>query len=53
VLFAEGSAPWKEIFKAAESKGGVEYYLIEQEGSRFSSLETAERCLVAWKQMRG
>jgi sugar phosphate isomerase/epimerase len=53
VLFAEGSAPWTEIFKAAESKGGVEYYLIEQEGSRFSSLETAERCLVAWKQMRG
>jgi sugar phosphate isomerase/epimerase len=53
VLFAEGDAPWREIFKAAESKGGVEYYLIEQEGSRFSSLETARRCLSAWKQARG
>ena len=53
VLFAEGAAPWKEIFKAAESKGGVEYYLIEQEGSRFSSLETAERCIAEWKKMRG
>jgi sugar phosphate isomerase/epimerase len=53
VLFAEGAAPWKEILKAAESKGGVEYYLIEQEGSRFSSLETAKRCLAAWKQTRG
>lgn len=52
VLFAEGDAPWKEIFKAAESKGGIEYYLIEQEGSRFSSLETAERCLAAFKKMR-
>ena len=37
--------PWKEIFEAAEIVGGVEYYLIEQEGSRFPALETAERCL--------
>ena len=45
VLFGEGSADWKNIFEAAESAGGVEYYLVEQEGSRFSELETAERCL--------
>ena len=45
VLFGEGSADWKAIFAAAESEGGIEYYLIEQEGSRFSELETAERCL--------
>jgi len=32
--------------------GGVEYYLIEQEGSRFSSLETAQRCLDTYKKMR-
>jgi hypothetical protein len=25
--------------------GGIEYYLIEQEGSRFSELETASKCL--------
>ncbi|MGH9159384.1 MAG: sugar phosphate isomerase/epimerase family protein [Vicinamibacteraceae bacterium] len=53
VLFGEGVAPWPEIFKAAESTGGVEQYLIEQEGSRFSSMETAERCLASWKKMRG
>ena len=52
VLFGEGSAPWKAIFAAAESVGGVEYYLIEQEGSRFSSLETAERCIATYKKMR-
>ncbi len=52
VLFGEGSAPWKEIFRAAESGGGVEFYLIEQEGSRFTPLETAERCLAAIKQLR-
>jgi sugar phosphate isomerase/epimerase len=49
VLFSEGVAPWKEIFAAAESVGGVEYYLIEQEGSRFSELETAQRCLASYR----
>jgi sugar phosphate isomerase/epimerase len=52
VLFGEGDAPWKKVFEAAESKGGVEYYLIEQEGSRFTPLETAQKCLAAYKQMR-
>jgi sugar phosphate isomerase/epimerase len=52
VLFGEGDAPWLKLFEAAETVGGVEYYLIEQEGSRFSSLETAERCLAAYKKMR-
>ena len=49
VLFGEGSADWKNIFAAAESAGGVEYYLVEQEGSRFSELETAERCLKSFR----
>ena len=52
VLFGEGESPWKKIFAAAEAKGGAEYYLIEQEGSRFSSLETAEKCLATYKKMR-
>jgi sugar phosphate isomerase/epimerase len=52
VLFGEGAAPWPKIFEAAEARGGIEYYLIEQEGSRFSELETVERCLAAWKKMR-
>jgi sugar phosphate isomerase/epimerase len=49
VLFGEGSADWKSIFEAAESVGGAEYYLVEQEGSRFSELETADRCLKAFR----
>ena len=52
VLFGEGVAPWKDIIAAAESVGGVEFYLMEQEGSRFSEFETAERCLAAWKRLR-
>ena len=53
VLFGEGSADWKNIFEAAENDGGVEYYLLEQEGSRFSELETAQRCLQSFLSMHG
>ncbi len=49
VLFDEGAAQWKNIFEAAESAGGVEYYLIEQEGSRFSELDTVRRCLQSFR----
>jgi sugar phosphate isomerase/epimerase len=53
VLFGEGVAPWQKIFDAVESVGGVEFYLMEQEGSRYSELETAQRCLATWRKMRG
>jgi len=53
VLFGEGVAPWKEILAAAESTGGVEFYLMEQEGSRYSELETAQKCLATWRDLRG
>jgi sugar phosphate isomerase/epimerase len=53
VLFGEGAADWKGIVQAAESVGGVEYYLIEQEGSRFSEFETARKCLQAYRALRG
>jgi sugar phosphate isomerase/epimerase len=49
VLFGEGVADWKNIFAAAESTGGVEYYLVEQEGSRFPELDTARKCLQAFR----
>ncbi|MCU1270692.1 MAG: Xylose isomerase [Acidobacteriaceae bacterium] len=52
VLFGEGDAKWKDIFDASESVGGVEYYLIEQEGSRYGELETARRCLQAYRSTR-
>ncbi|HTW58374.1 MAG TPA: sugar phosphate isomerase/epimerase family protein [Terriglobales bacterium] len=48
-LFGEGTADWRGIFQAAESVGGVEYYLVEQEGSRFSEMETARRCLQSFR----
>jgi len=51
VLFGEGVAPWKKMLAAAESTGGVEFYLIEQEGSDYPELETAQRCLAAFRKM--
>jgi len=51
-LFGEGEAKWKDIFAAAETVGGVEFYLREQEVSRFGELETAKRCLETYKSMR-
>jgi len=53
VLFGEGVAPWKQLFQAAENGGGIEYYLVEQEGSRFSEMETAEKCLAAFRTAHG
>jgi sugar phosphate isomerase/epimerase len=53
VLFGEGDAKWKAIFHAAESVGGVEYYLLEQEGSRFGELKTAQRCLQLFRATHG
>jgi sugar phosphate isomerase/epimerase len=52
VLLGEGVTPWEDIFQAAENGGGVEFYLLEQEGSRFDEFETAKRCLATWKEMR-
>ena len=53
VAFGEGQAPWKNILAAAESTGGIEYYLIEQEeaGSQ-GQLAMAQHCLANWKKMR-
>jgi sugar phosphate isomerase/epimerase len=53
VLLGEGVGPWKKIFTAAESTGEVEYYLIEREGSDYSEMETAERCLAAYRKLHG
>ncbi|HLJ50104.1 MAG TPA: sugar phosphate isomerase/epimerase [Bryobacteraceae bacterium] len=53
VLFGEGAVPWKQIFQAAETTGGVEFYLIEQEGSNYPPIETAERCLALYRKIHG
>ncbi len=53
VLFGEGDSPWKGIFQAAESKGGVEFYLIEQEGHDLPPYEAVEKCLANFRRIHG
>jgi sugar phosphate isomerase/epimerase len=54
VAFGEGEAPWKRIFDAVETTGGVEYYLIEQEtgATNGGELPMVRRCLDNWKKLR-
>ena len=53
VLVGEGVAPWKKLFEAAEKTGGLEFYLVEQEGSQYPELETAQRCLANFRKLHG
>lgn len=53
VLVGEGVAPWKKLFDAAEKTGGLEFYLVEQEGSDYPPLETAQRCLDNFRKLHG
>jgi sugar phosphate isomerase/epimerase len=53
VAFGEGDSPWKEIFAAAESVGGIEYYLVEQEvAGPEGQIAMAQKCMDNWKKMR-
>ncbi len=53
VLFGEGVTPWRRLIAAAKSVGGAEYFLIEQEGSRYPELKTARLCLQNYHKMFG
>jgi sugar phosphate isomerase/epimerase len=52
VLIGQGIAPWKKIFTAAETVGGVEYYLIEQEAlTGYTEMQTAKMSLQAFRKV--
>jgi sugar phosphate isomerase/epimerase len=54
VAFGEGDVQWKPILAAAESTGGVEYYLIEQEqAGPAGDIAMAQHCMDNWKKLRG
>ena len=53
VLLGDGVAPWKKLFAAAEKTGGLEFYLVEQEGSDYPEMETAQRCLANFRKLHG
>jgi sugar phosphate isomerase/epimerase len=52
VLIGQGIAPWKRILTAAQTVGGIEYYLIEQEGlSGHTEMESAKLSLAAFRKV--
>jgi sugar phosphate isomerase/epimerase len=53
VAFGEGDVQWKPLLAAAETVGGAEYYLIEQEhAGADGELAMVKRCLDNYKKLR-
>ena len=50
-LIGEGEVPWDAIFHAAETVGGTEWYIVEQESYAYPPIECAERCLENLRKM--
>ena len=49
----KGDTPWKDVFAAAESVGGVKYYLLTHGATELTPLETVKRDLEQYKSMHG
>lgn len=54
VLLGEGVVDWKRLFETAETVGGLEFYIIEQESypEGMSPMEAVERCLQNFRRLR-
>lgn len=50
-IVGEGDVDWNEIFGLCETIGGTAWYIVEQEGSDYSPLETVDRCLQNLRKM--
>lgn len=55
VLLGEGKIDWKALFAAAESVGGIQVYVIEQESypAGMAPLEACRRCLENYQELHG
>jgi sugar phosphate isomerase/epimerase len=43
-IIGEGDMPWKEMLKFCETKGGTEWYIIEEEKEAYPPLVAIEKC---------
>jgi sugar phosphate isomerase/epimerase len=50
-LLGQGKEPWKETFASAESKGGIQFYLIQQETSDEPAMEAARKNLEYFRHL--
>jgi sugar phosphate isomerase/epimerase len=49
----KGEVPWKDVFAAAESVGGIKYYLLTHGATELTPLETVKRDLEQYKLIHG
>ncbi|MCX6628576.1 MAG: sugar phosphate isomerase/epimerase [Candidatus Solibacter sp.] len=55
LLLGEGTIDWKSLFAAAESVGGIQAYIIEQESypPGMTPMEASVRCLENFRKLHG
>ena len=51
-LLGEGIVNFKEVFELAETIGGIEWYIIEQESYPYPPMECVKRCLDNFRKLR-
>ena len=51
MIVGEGQVNWPEIFELCETIGGTEWYIVEQEGSRFTPMQSAEESIKSLRRM--
>jgi sugar phosphate isomerase/epimerase len=50
-VIGEGKVPWKEVFALCETTGDTQWYIVEQEAYRNSSMESVRLCLENLRKM--
>ena len=50
-LIGEGDVNWQQLFALCESKGGTEWYIVEQESYAYPPLECVDKCLQNLRKM--
>lgn len=50
-VVGEGDVPWREVFELCETIGGTQWYVVEQETYKTTSLESVRNCLDNLRKM--
>ena len=55
VMLGEGTVDWKGLFNAAETVGGVEVYIVEQESypEGVTPIQSVDLCLKSYRKLHG
>jgi sugar phosphate isomerase/epimerase len=50
-IIGADETPWDEVFRACETVGGTQWYIVEYESDAYPPLEAVDRCLQALRAM--